>query len=108
MSDKIDDLVARIARLEDLEAIRHTWRDYCIRLDSTDWDALGDVFTEDAVLEMDGLDHLVKGLDGQYRGRHSIINDFYRRTGAVLPPGTTPMFVTGHLSTNMQIDLQGD
>ncbi len=36
MSDKIDDLVARIARLEDLEAIRHTWRDYCIRLDSAD------------------------------------------------------------------------
>ena len=87
MSDKIDDLVARIARLEDPEAIRHTWRDYCIRLDSADWVALADVFTEDAVLEMNGLDHLVEGLDGQYRGRHSIINDFYRETGAVLPLG---------------------
>ena len=108
MSDTIDDLVARIARLEDLEAIRHTWRDYCIRLDSADWIALGDVFTEDAVLEMDGLDHLVKGLDGQYRGRHAIINNFYRQTGAVLPHGATPMFVTGHISTNMQIELQGD
>ena len=53
MSDKIADLVARLTRLEDLEAIRHTWRDYCIRLDSSDWSALGDVFTEDAVLEMD-------------------------------------------------------
>jgi len=108
MSDKLDDVVARITRLEDLEAIRHTWRDYCIRLDSADWLALGDVFTEDAVLEMDGLDHLVKGLDGQYRGRHAIINDFYRQTGAVLPHGAKSMFVTGHLSTNMQIDLQGD
>ena len=47
MSDTIDDLVARLTRLEDLEAIRHTWRDYCIRLDSADWSALGDVFTED-------------------------------------------------------------
>ena len=108
MSDKINELAARLARLEDLEAIRHTWRDYCIRLDSADWVALGDVFTEDAVLEMDGLDHLAKGLDGQYRGRHAIINDFYRQTGAVLPHGATPMFVTGHLSTNMQIELQGD
>ena len=108
MSDKIDDLVARIARLEDLEAIRHTWRDYCIRLDSADWAALGDVFTEDAVLEMDGLDHLVKGLDGQYRGRHAIISDFYRQTGAVLPHGAKPMFATGHISTNMQIELEGD
>ena len=108
MRDKIDDLVVRIARLEDLEAIRHTWRDYCMRLDSADWSALGDVFTEDAVLEMDGLAHLVEGLDGQYHGRQSIINDFYRRTGAILPHGAKPMFVTGHISTNMQIDLQGD
>ena len=108
MSDKIDDLVARLTRLEDLEAIRHTWRDYCMRLDSSDWSALGDVFTEDAVLEMDGLDHLIEGLDGQYRGRQVIINDFYRQTGTVLPHGTKPLFVTGHLSTNMQIELQGD
>jgi len=108
MSDKINDLEARLARLEDLEAIRHTWRDYCIRLDSADWIALGDVFTEDAVLEMDGLEHLVKGLDGRYHGRHSIINDFYRQTGAVLPHGAKPLFVTGHISTNMQIDLQGN
>ncbi len=108
MSDKIDDLVARLTRLEDLEAIRHTWRDYCLRLDSSDWSALGDVFTEDAVLEMDGLDHLIEGLDGQYRGRQAIINDFYRQTGAVLPHGAKPLFVTGHLSTNMQIELQGD
>jgi hypothetical protein len=57
---------------------------------------------------MDGLDHLVKGLDGQYRGREAIINKFYRRTGAILPLGAKPMFVTGHISTNMQITLHGD
>jgi len=108
MSDTIDALVARLTRLEDLEAIRHTWRDYCMRLDSADWSALGDVFTEDAVLEMDGLDHLIEGLDGQYCGRQTIINDFYRQTGSVLPNGAKPLFVTGHLSTNMQIELQGD
>ena len=66
------------------------------------------MFTEDAVLEMDGLDHLIEGLDGRYCGRQTIINDFYRQTGSVLPHGAKPLFVTGHLSTNMQIELQGD
>ncbi len=108
MNDTLDALAARIAHLEDLEAIRHTWRDYCICLDSGDWTALGDVFTEDAVLEMDGINHLIEGLDGRYHGRRSIIDDFYRQTGRVLPQGTNPKFVTGHISTNMQIDLQGD
>ncbi len=108
MSDKIDAIVARLTRLEDLEAIRQTWLDYCHRLDCADWVALGDVFTADAVLEMDGLDPLVQGLDGQYHGRHAIINDFYRRTEAVVAHDATPLFVTGHLSTNMQIELQGD
>lgn len=57
---------------------------------------------------MDGLDHLIEGLDGRYCGRQTIINDFYRQTGSVLPHGAKPLFVTGHLSTNMQIELQGD
>ncbi|MBM4257940.1 MAG: nuclear transport factor 2 family protein [Deltaproteobacteria bacterium] len=108
MSDKCDDVMARLARLEDLEAIRQTWLDYCHRLDSANWTALRDVFTEDAVLEMHGLDHLVKGMDGQYRGRQAIINDFYRRTGAVVSHDAKPMFVTGHIITNMQIALDGD
>jgi hypothetical protein len=49
VSDTIDDVLKWLARLEDREAIRHTWLDYCMRLDSTDWTALGNVFTEDAV-----------------------------------------------------------
>jgi ketosteroid isomerase-like protein len=104
----IERLVERVQRLEDLEDIRHTWRDYCRRLDSGDWPALGDVFTEDAVLEMDGLNHLVPGLDGQYRGRQAIIADFYQRTISGRRSTSEPLFATGHLSTNMQIDLQGD
>ncbi|HJN93439.1 MAG TPA: nuclear transport factor 2 family protein, partial [Dehalococcoidia bacterium] len=65
-------LIARVQRLEDLEAIRSTWRDYCTRLDSAEWDGLGDVFTPDATLEIDGLS---AALDGSYRGRASIIDD---------------------------------
>jgi hypothetical protein len=63
------------------------------------------VFAEDADLEMDGL---ARSLDGTYRGRRSIIDDFYART-ALPPPGSaTPRFMTGHISTNMQIELDGD
>jgi hypothetical protein len=101
----VADLAARVARLEDLEAVRGTWLDYCNRLDSGDLDRLGDVFTEDAELHMDGL---APSLDGSYRGRAVIIEDFYRRTGSARAgaPGTPRM--TGHLSTNMQIELAGD
>ncbi len=54
MSDKLADLVARLARLEDHEAIRHTWRDYCICLDCADLEALGNVLTGDSGFVMDG------------------------------------------------------
>jgi SnoaL-like domain len=101
-------LATRVQRLEDLEAIRTTWRDYCMRLDSGDWPKLGDVFTEDAVLEMDGLDALSSGLDGEYRGRKSIINDFYVRAVGAVVGGERELHSTGHISTNMQIDLHGD
>jgi hypothetical protein len=78
MGDELSGLLARVQRLEDLEAVRATWLDYCNRLDSGDMDALGDVFTEDAELQMVGLGG---SLDGTYRSRASIIGDFYRRTG---------------------------
>ena len=108
MGEKIEGLLERVQRLEDHEAIRHTWRDYCRRLDAGDWPALGDVFTEDAVPEMDGLDHLMPGLDGEYRGRDAIIADFYRRTASGRTAPAEPLFATGHISTNMQIELDGD
>jgi hypothetical protein len=108
MDARLDALSARVQRLEDLEAIRTTWRDYCIRLDSADWRALGDVFTEDAVLEMDGLDPLSPGLDGRYRGRQSIIAEFYVRAVEAVVGGGQALQSTGHISTNMQIDLRGD
>src|SRR4051794_40638245 len=103
MSNDLGELAARVAHLEDLEAVRAAWLDYCNRLDLGELDALGDVFTEDAELHMDGL---APALDGDYRGRRSIIEDFYRRTGSgsTAPAG----LMTGHLSTNMQVELEGD
>lgn len=106
MDADVKNLLERVQRLEDLEAIRHTWRDYCLRLDAEDWRGLGDVYTEDAVLEMSGLEHLGPGLDGTYRGRQTIIDDFYRPSIGAAGEGRALM--TGHLSTNMQIELDGD
>ena len=80
MADDLATLAARLRRLEDLEAVRSTWLDYCNRIDVGDLNGLGDVFTEDADLEMDGL---APSLDGTYRGRRSIIDDFYARTPPV-------------------------
>jgi hypothetical protein len=106
--NNLEKVLDRLRHLEDLEAVRHSWRDYCIRLDSEDWGALGDVYCEDGVLEMVGLDALLPGIDGVYRGRKSIIEDFYIPAieGAANPEAK--LFATGHISTNMQIDLDGD
>ena len=104
MSSDLAALEARLQRLEDLEAVRASWLDYCNRLDTGDLAGLGDVFTEDGRLDMAGLG---EALDGTYRGRTSIIGDFYARTGS---GGGQPVrrLMTGHLSTNMQIELDGD
>ena len=108
MESSLERLSERLQYLEDLESIRHTWRDYCMRLDSGDIDGLADIFTEDAVLETDGFDDFMPGLGGKYHGRKSIINDLYGRAVAESSEAPNSIFTTGHLSTNMQIDLRGD
>jgi len=94
-------LAARLQRLEDLEAVRATVHDYCNCLDRGDFTALADVFTENAELELMGL---ARSLDGTYRTRRSIIDDFYVRTA----DPSTHGYMTGHISTNMQIEVDGD
>ncbi|MPY93333.1 MAG: hypothetical protein GEV08_09775 [Acidimicrobiia bacterium] len=102
MAIELEELAARVRRLEDLEDVRAAWLDYCNRLDSDDFAALADVFTEDAGLDVVGV---ASSLDGTYLGRLAIIEDFYAKTA---PPGTPVGLMTGHLSTNMQIELDGD
>ena len=64
MSDAaIQDLLERVQRLEDIEAIHSAWRAYLFALDSADYESLADVFTEDGVVEMVGLDSYQPGQD---------------------------------------------
>ena len=104
MPADVAELMVRLQRLEDLEDVRSTWLEYCNRLDVQDLEGVGDVFTEDADLEVDGL---APGLDGSYHGRQAIV-DFYRATEAPSSLEAANRFMTGHLSTNMQIELDGD
>jgi hypothetical protein len=108
MSDDMHDLLERVQRLEDLEAVRSAWRDYLFALDSADWDSLANVFTEDGVVEMVGLDSYQPGQDRTYHGRESIINEFYVPVIDATAAPEKGMYYTGHHGTNMEIDLQGD
>jgi len=101
METELTALTARLQRLEDLEAVRATVHDYCNCVDRADFGALGDVFTEDAELELMGL---ARSFDGTYRSRATIVDDFYARTSNPSSYG----FMTGHIATNLQIDLHGD
>lgn len=84
-------LAERIARLEDLEAIRSLDARYCRHLDDGDWDALMDLFTDDG--EFDGL----------YRPRGKAeMREFFAGLAA---GGLTTFW---HFITNMEIDLDRD
>ena len=107
MESERSDLLGRLQRLEDLEAIRRVWHDYMITLDSRAWTELADVFTEDAVVEMIGLDFLRSGADGTYSGGGAaIVRDFYNAVTG--PPRPAPILATGHNGSNLSIDLDGD
>jgi hypothetical protein len=104
----IQDLQERVQRLEDLEAVQSAWRDYLFALDSSDWESLADVFTEDGAVEMVGLDSYQPGQDKTYHGRDSIINEFYVPVIDETAAPEKGMYYTGHHGTNMEVELDGD
>jgi hypothetical protein len=108
MGDGIQELERRVGRLEDLEAIQSAWRDYLFALDSADYGALAEVFTEDGAVEMTGLDAYQPGQDKTYYGRESIIDEFYKPVIDTVARPDLGQYYTGHHGTNMEIDLDGD
>lgn len=103
-----DSIETRLQRLEDCEAIRSTWHDYLFALDSHDWDALANVFTEDGVVEMIGLDSYQPGQDRTYHGRKALTEEFYAPVMTTTADPTKGQYYTGHHGTNMRIRLEGD
>ncbi len=84
-------LSERLTRLEDLEAIRSLDARYCRHLDDGNWDALMDLFTDDA--EFDGLAHP--------HGKAEM-RDFF---AGLADAGLTSFW---HFITNLDIELDGD
>jgi len=92
MSDaRIDDLARRVERLEATEAIRTAISDYALGADSQDWELLGSVFAEDAVMDMGGTvltgrAHIVDTMKGilnpDFVAKHLIVNESIRWTDA--------------------------
>jgi hypothetical protein len=95
-------LEERIQRLEDIEGVRDTWHDYLLTGDreGARSEAYADIFTEDAVVEMVGLD---TG-DGVWHGRRAVIEDFALRFDMV----DTVEHATGHHGTNLRVAIDGD
>ncbi|MBO0690037.1 MAG: nuclear transport factor 2 family protein [Candidatus Dormibacteraeota bacterium] len=108
MQESIAGLVERVGRLEDLEAIRRTWHDYFFALDSSDWDGLAGLFTEDATLHLVGFDDVQLEGGTTYRGRRSIVEEFFVPRMGATAASERGLHYTGHHGTNMQIDLAGD
>lgn len=108
MQETITGLVERVGRLEDLEAIRRTWHDYFFALDSSDWDRLADLFTEEATLHLVGFDDVQLDAGPTYQGRRAIIDEFYVPRIEATAASERGLHYTGHHGTNMQIDLAGD
>jgi len=96
----------RVRRLEEIEAIRDLHRTYIFAIDRRDWDTVGDLFTVDAELEITGLDARSPTSGEVYRGRDSIVSDFYAPSVTAGPEAGHPHY-SGHCATNLQISLTG-
>lgn len=94
-------LESRIQRLEDVEAVRDTWYDYLQSLDEGGGKMIVDLFTEDSIVEIVGLD----AGDGVYHGRESIFDNLY---GCFFKPDR-PTTTTGHHGTSgLRVVVDGD
>jgi hypothetical protein len=99
-----ESLEARVRRLEDHEAIRDTWCDYIVNLDSGNWPAFGEVFTQDATVEIIGISD---ERDGTFEGRAAIVDWYSSLLGVTPRPGSE--WVNGaHHGNSMKITLDGD
>jgi uncharacterized protein (TIGR02246 family) len=99
MADETDSLAARLARLEDIEAIRRLFQDYRRSLDSKDFRAYADLFASDG--------EFIAGPDGSIRakGREAIFALVDGMRGSLL---TDQSGDDVHVAVNDRIDLDGE
>ena len=87
----LEELQARIAVLEDIEAIKKLQAKYLYMVDAGDWQGLVNLFTEEPVLDL--------GSFGIYKGKEELAK-FYREL-----PQSLPLMV--HMGHNPVIEVNG-
>lgn len=92
-AQRLDDLDRRISRLEDMNAVERLQKTYGYLVDKAQWQALGDLFSEDGTLEIGGR--------GIYVGKDRVLA--YMQTGFGAD-GTHP----GRLMNHMQFQPVAD
>lgn len=88
----LEELEARISRLEDIEAIKKLTASFGYLIDAKDWKAVANLFVENAIADFGPFE--------QYQGKADI-HRFYRD---VLPP---QLSVTVHMLHNPIIEVKG-
>ncbi len=95
--EQLDQLEARITRLEDLNAIERLQKTYGYFVDESQWTRLSELFSEDATLEIGG-----KGL---FLGRHRVLE--YMQT-AFGPDGAKDGVLAQHMQFQPVADISAD
>lgn len=94
MTAQLDDLAARLRRLEDLAAIHQLFIDYGAYLDSHDFEAYAALFAEDGEVLLGPL--------GRAKGRDRI-RELMERALSPMPPGRS-----FHVISSPVVTLEGD
>ncbi len=97
VEEELDELEARITRLEDMNAIERLQRTYGYFVDKGQWTQLSELFTEDATLEIGG-----KGL---FLGRPRVLE--YMQT-AFGPDGAKEGLLANHMQFQSIPDISTD
>jgi hypothetical protein len=97
VDEKLDELDARITRLEDLNQIERVQRTYGYFVDKGQWTQLSELFSEDATLEIGG-----KGI---FLGKHRVLEYMQTAFGMDGPPMG---MITQHMQFQPIVDISPD
>ncbi len=97
VDERLDELDARISRLEDMNQIERVQRTYGYFVDKGQWTQLSELFTEDATLEIGGK--------GVFLGKDRVLEYMHKAFG---PDGARPGLLANHMQFQPIPDIAPD
>ena len=97
VDERLDELDARITRLEDMNQIERVQRTYGYFVDKGQWTQLSELFTEDATLEIGGK--------GVFLGKDRVLEYMHKAFG---PDGARPGLLANHMQFQPIPDIAPD